>query len=73
MEETYSGTYGSNQTPCDVFTYKRWYCVEGSCNVNRTHDEFFDGMDVEELEDDDCFTTKDPINSLEELVFAVDF
>ena len=71
MEKIYSGTYGSGKTPCEVFTYNRWYCVEGSCNVNRTYDDFFDGMDVEELDDYDCFTTTKPINSLEELVEAV--
>jgi hypothetical protein len=70
--ETYKGTYGSQKTPCEVFVYKKWYCVEGSCNVNRTHDDFFDGVNVEELQDFDIMTRREPINSLEELVDFVD-
>lgn len=72
MGKIYSGTYGSAKTPCNVFVYKRWYCVEGSCNVNRTYDEFFDGVDVEELADYDTMTSRQPINSLEELEEFVD-
>ena len=28
---------------------KRWYCVEGSCNINCTYDEINEGCDVERL------------------------
>lgn len=66
-----NGTYGSNKTPCHVFTCSigdgaTWYCVKGSGNVNATWQEIEDGQDVEALEDCDCFTTA-PINLLNDL------
>ena len=71
MAKEVSGTYGSQKTPCTVLVYKGWYCVEGSVNVNRTHEEIEDGVDVEELSDYDCFTWSSPIDTLEELMMAV--
>lgn len=70
------GTYGSSQTPCTVYVYEnrdgsKWYCVEGSSNVNKTFDELDDGVDVEYIEDFDCFTASEEINSLEELETAI--
>lgn len=62
-----NGFYGSQHTPCTVYYYEGWYCVEGSLNVNRTHDEVEDGVDVEELEDYDFFTASYPIYTLDEL------
>lgn len=67
-----NGTYGSHYTPCTVFYYAGWYCVKGSKNVNRTHEELTDGVDVEMVEDYNCFTWSKPIDSLEELISAVD-
>ena len=74
---TISGFYGSGNTPCEVFIYEnrngsKWYCVEGSCNVNKTYDEINDGTNVEDLSDCDCFTTKDPINDIDEFIEAVE-
>ena len=72
------GTYGSAQTPCTVLVYEesngcsRWYCVEGSCNVNLTYDDIDDGVDVEELSDVDCFTSSIEINTLDELEIAIE-
>ena len=68
-----TGFYGSNNTPCNVFYYNGWYCVEGSVNVNRTSEEVENGVNVEELSDYDCFTWSSPIESLEELETAVNF
>jgi hypothetical protein len=73
MERVVSGTYGSGMTPCEVFVVDRRrggsrYVVEGGCNINLTYDEIEDGVDVEELRDEDCSTSQEPINSLEELV-----
>ena len=65
------GFYGSLHTPCDVLVYDGWYCVRGSQMVNHTWDDIEDDVDVEELADNDCFTY-DEINSLKELVDAVD-
>lgn len=49
-----------------IFGHSRWYVVEGGTTVNKTCDEIEEGCDVEELQDFDCCTSKDPINSLEE-------
>lgn len=72
MKAEFNGTYGSQETPCTVYYYNGWYCVEGSINVNRTHETLVDGVDVEMIEDYDCFTWDKPIESLEELIEAVD-
>lgn len=66
------GTYGSGKTPCFVYVAEmrdgsRWYAVEDSVNVNCTHDEIEDGVNVEELSDFDFFTASKPIDSEEEL------
>lgn len=66
-----SGYYGSHKIPCIVFYYDGWYACEDSLNVNHTPDEVEDGVNVEELYDDDMFTAPRPINSLEELIDAV--
>lgn len=77
MLNTITGTYGSNKIPCDMFTYYQnggtWYVVEGSCNVNFTYDNLYNGVDVETLMDYDCFTWSNPIESEEELEVAFDF
>lgn len=72
-----NGTYGSSQTPCTVLVYEKrngskWYCVDGSCNVNLTYDDIEDGVDVEELNDLDCFTSSIEINTLNELEIAIE-
>lgn len=67
------GYYGKNNTPCTIFVYNGWYCVEGSVNVNYTNEDIELGTNVEELTDLDCFTWSSPINSMDELVEAVDY
>lgn len=74
---TISGTYGSGKTPCQIFTATTrnggtWYAVEGSANVNFTHEELSDGVDVETVSDDDTFTWLNGIDSEETLVEAVE-
>lgn len=70
------GTYGSEQTASTIFCYETWcgtwYCCAGSVNVNHTCDPLVDGVDVEQLRDDDHFTWDRPINSLRQLQAAVD-
>ena len=69
------GTYGSYKTPCTVFEYEGWYCVEGSVNVNLAADpdeELYDGVDVEQIYDIDCFTAPRPIESLDDLIEYVE-
>ncbi len=67
----YDATYGSNQTPCTIFVEDGWYCVDGSVNVNHSYCDFYDGIDVETIEDDDMFTASSPIESEEELYNAI--
>ena len=75
---TVKGTYGSNNKPCSVFIYDDgyqtpYYAVEGSMNVNQAHLETWlyteedEILNVEEIEDIDCFTWSSPIESEEEM------
>lgn len=62
-----TGTYGSAYTPCDVYVFdnengSHWYAVENSVNVNCTYDDISNGVDVETLQDIDCFTSSEPID-----------
>lgn len=72
--ETYTekGYYGSGNNNCLIFVAEvgngsRWYIVEGGTMVNLTYDPIELGCNVEELEDNDCFTVSKPIESEEEL------
>jgi hypothetical protein len=65
-------TYGRSKIRDTGYYHNGWYCVHGSTNVNFTHDEVSDGTDVEELSDVDTFSWSSPINSLEELIDAVE-
>lgn len=71
-----SATYGSQSTPCTVFVYESpagyWYVVEGGTVVNLTIERLTDGVNVETVEDIDCFTWSKPIESLEELEITVE-
>ena len=72
-----TGTYGHSKTPCVVFVAEnrngsKWYAAEGSTNVNLTYDEIKEGVDIEELSDVDCFTTKTEIDSEETLVEQIE-
>lgn len=51
----------------ETFSGKRWYCVEGSCNINCTYDEITDGTNVETLSDIDTMSSRNPIYSAREL------
>ena len=46
---------------------KRWYCVEGSCNVNCTYDEINEGCNVERLSDIDTMSSRNSIETVNEL------
>ncbi len=70
------GTYGRSKTPCTVFVAEdrrggKHYVAEGSVNVNYTHDDIQEGVNIEELSDSDMFTAGKPITSLEELEEAI--
>ena len=69
--KTINGFYGSNHTPCEIYTLDGWYVVNGSLTVNRTYENIEDGVNVEDLPDYDCFTWSSPINSEEELEAAI--
>ncbi|MBT5303844.1 MAG: hypothetical protein HOL31_02040 [Candidatus Scalindua sp.] len=68
--EVISGTYGSGKITTDIFIDRStgWYCIEGSKNVNQCLDvnKLVDGVNVENLDDIDYFTTFKPINTKEE-------
>ena len=51
----------------ETYSGKRWYCVEGSCNINCTYDEIVDGTNVETLSDIDTWSSRNGINSVDEL------
>ena len=71
------GTYGTPPTSTVVLCYPllssrtTWYCVKGSMNVNRTHQDIENGVDVETIADFDTFTWNEPINTVEELAAAI--
>ena len=65
------GFYGTRNRGT-IFVYetrsgKRWYCVEGSCNINCTYDEIVDGTNVETLSDIDTMSSRNGIDSVNEL------
>lgn len=71
-----SGFYGSRNIPCTVLVYEKrngskWYCVEGSDIVNSTYDPIEDGVDIELLNDVDCFIWGTDINTPYQLEVAV--
>lgn len=72
---TVNGTYGSNQTPTEVFCATNfngtYYVADGGLTVNLTLDDVCDGVDIETLNDVDCFTWATPIYGLSELEQAI--
>lgn len=53
-----------------VFVYGKWYCPENGFICFETDDELVDGIDIEQLNDNDEFSY-DKITSLEDLINAV--
>jgi hypothetical protein len=79
--DTVQGHYGYNHAtgegyPCDVITYATgggvWYVVAGSQNVNFTHEEIDDGVDVESVCDSDTATAARPIDDESDLAAFID-
>jgi len=75
---TIRGTYGSAHTPCDVIVAQDsrrllcWYVVAGSININATYEDLEDGVDVELVEDVDHFTVGRTIETVQDLIDAID-
>jgi len=65
--ETYSTRNRGTILVYETYSGKRWYCVEGSCNINCTYDEINEGCDVERISDIDTMSSRDGINSAREL------
>jgi hypothetical protein len=66
-----NGFYG-NMNRGTILVYetrsgRRWYCVEGSCNINCTYDEIIEGCNVETIYDIDTMSSRDGIYSTREL------
>lgn len=72
---TVLGCYGSGHTPAKVYCADvdggTWYVVDGGSVVNFTCEPVEDGVDVELLQDVDCFTWCDAIEHEEALARAV--
>ena len=74
------GTYGSMKTEANIICVEEmtslgeayWYVVEGSHNINLTFDNIENGVDVEILRDEDTITSSTPIESLSDLMEAID-
>lgn len=50
----------------------KWYCVEGSPIVNQTEDPIEEGVHIDTLWDIDTFEVDRPINTIQELIDAVE-
>jgi hypothetical protein len=66
-----NGFYGT-QNRGTILVYetrsgKRWYCVEGSSNINCTYDEINEGCNVETISDIDTMSSRDGIYSVNDL------
>ena len=71
--EEINGTYGTPPNACTIFVYGGWYCAEGSKNVNFTDEEsLVEGVNIETLSDYDTFSWDEEINSLDDLIKAVE-
>jgi hypothetical protein len=77
MENTaiISATYGSQNTSCEILIVEKdggsWYCIKGSQNVNFTYQELNPGVYAETIKDVDYHHAKKPINTLQQLIKAV--
>ena len=74
---TVKGTYGSGKTKTEIFVYEysngaKWYAAKGSSNVNKTHNEIQDGVNIEELQDFDTFSNTKPINTISQFIKAIE-
>ena len=65
----YTATYGAENQSCTIFVCGDWYAPDGSLNVNRVPSgyQFFDGIDIETIEDIDTFTADNVIESFDDL------
>lgn len=70
------GYYGSGKNESIIFVCRRanncWYAVKGSMMVNKTMSNIKDGVNVEELEDVECFTWSREINTLNQFIKAIE-
>jgi hypothetical protein len=75
---TITGTYGmTRKTGTQVFVAEKrdgskWYCVEGSVNINCTFDELQDGVDTEAVNDIDTLSADNPVNSIDDLIREIE-
>lgn len=67
-------TLSGNLTLRDTTVYvvenrdgSRWYVAEGGTTVNLTYDSIEENTNIELIEDIDCFSVNESIESLEEL------
>lgn len=56
---------------CENRNGSYWYVVRGGTIVNKTYNDVDNGVDVECLNDVDCFTVNKPINTLKQFKKAL--
>lgn len=66
------GYYGGSSIPCTILIYGDHYVIEGGQNVNATSETLEQGVNIEKVVDYDYFHWKTPINTIEELIEAVE-
>lgn len=78
--ETVSCRYGSAETIADMFVVHdiddcggKWYVRSGCKIVNYTTDDIYNGIDESSISDIDCFTWKYDVESVADLVEAVEY
>lgn len=64
--------HDDEENPKKIYCYKGWYAVKGSNYINYTDEEIDEDTNIEEIEDKDTLTTKEPINSLFDLKEQID-
>jgi hypothetical protein len=63
--------------PTTVFVYEnidgtRWYIAEGGTLVNKTYDLIDENVNIELLEDIDCFSVNDSIEELGQFIGVIE-
>jgi hypothetical protein len=66
------GFYGASNTPTEIYVMElseggKWYAVRDSQNINYTNDSFYDGIDVEGIQDLETITSSQPIQYSDDL------
>ena len=72
MQTIFKGNMYCNRRIVEVFKYNNYYVQKGGTVINKTNDVFYEGQDINKVHDIDCFSSNNPINSMEELIIEVE-